>query len=110
MNIREINVKSENSITIVTTDGHVKTFKKEKTFTYEMEGWGITNDGEKLYMSDGSEKIYILNPESLKVEDFINVYTNGAKIESVNELEWINGKIWANIYQKDAIGSFNNSY
>ncbi|EAZ94872.1 glutamine cyclotransferase [Flavobacteria bacterium BAL38] len=79
------------------------TFKKEKTFTYEMEGWGITNDGEKLYMSDGSEKIYILNPETLKVEDYFNVYTNGSKIESVNELEWINGKIWANIYQKDAI-------
>jgi glutaminyl-peptide cyclotransferase len=79
------------------------TFKKEKTFTYEMEGWGITNDGEKLYMSDGSEKIYILNPETLKVENYFNVYTNGSKIESVNELEWINGKIWANIYQKDAI-------
>ena len=83
------------------------TFKKEKTFTYEMEGWGITNDGEKLYMSDGTEKIYILNPETLKVEDYINVYTNGAKIESVNELEWVDGKIWANVYGKDAIAIIN---
>ena len=83
------------------------TFKKEKTFTYEMEGWGITNDGKKLYMSDGTEKIYILNPETLKVEDFINVYTNGAKIESVNELEWVDGKIWANVYGKDAIAIIN---
>jgi glutamine cyclotransferase len=84
-----------------------KTFKLEKTFPYEMDGWGITNDGEKLYMSDGSEKIYILNPETLKVEDYINVYTNGAKIEAVNELEWVNGKIWANVYQKDAIAIIN---
>ena len=84
-----------------------KTFKLEKTFAIETEGWGITNDGEKLYMSDGSEKIYILNPETLKVEDFINVYTNSAKIEAVNEMEWINGKIWANIYQKDAIAVIN---
>ena len=58
-------------------------------------------------MSDGSEKIYILNPETLKVEDYINVYTNGAKIEAVNELEWVNGKIWANVYQKDAIAIIN---
>ena len=81
----------------------VNTLKLEKTFTIETEGWGITNDGEKLYMSDGSEKIYIMNPETLKVEDFVNVFTNSAKIEAVNEMEWINGKIWANIYQKDAI-------
>ena len=84
-----------------------KTLQLEKTFPFETEGWGITNDGEKLYMSDGTEKIYILNPETFKVEDFINVYTNSAKIEAVNELEWINGKIWANIYQKDAIAVIN---
>ncbi len=83
------------------------TFKKEKTFTYEMEGWGLTNDGKKLYMSDGSEKIYILNPETLKVEDSISVFTNSAKIESINELEWVDGKIWANIYQKEAIAIIN---
>jgi len=84
-----------------------KTLKLEKTFSFETEGWGITNDGEKLYMSDGTDKIYILNVESLKVEDYINIYTNGAKIDSINEMEWINGKIWANIYQKDAIAVIN---
>lgn len=84
-----------------------KSFKLEKTFSFETEGWGITNDGEKLYMSDGTEKIYIINPDTFKVEDFINVYTNGAKIEAVNEMEWINGRIWANIYQKDAIAVIN---
>jgi glutamine cyclotransferase len=84
-----------------------KSFKLEKTFSFETEGWGITNDGEKLYMSDGTEKIYIIDPDTFKVEDFINVYTNGAKIEAVNEMEWINGRIWANIYQKDAIAVIN---
>jgi len=84
-----------------------KTLKLEKTFSFETQGWGITNDGEKLYMSDGTEKIYILNPETLKVEDVINVYTNSAKIDSINEMEWVDGKIWANIYQKNAIAVIN---
>jgi glutamine cyclotransferase len=84
-----------------------KTFKLEKTFSFETEGWGITNDGEKLYMSDGSEKIYILDPVTLKVVDNISVYTEGSKIESINEMEWINGKIWANVYQKDVIAVIN---
>jgi glutamine cyclotransferase len=84
-----------------------KTFKLEKTFSFETEGWGITNDGEKLYMSDGSEKIYILDPVTLKVVDKICVYTAGSKIESINEMEWVNGKIWANVYQKDVIAVIN---
>ena len=84
-----------------------KTFKLEKTFSFETEGWGITNDGEKLYMSDGSEKIYTLDPVTLKVIDYISVYTAGSKIDSINEMEWINGKIWANIYQKDVIAVIN---
>ncbi len=84
-----------------------KTFKLEKTFSFETEGWGITNDGEKLYMSDGSEKIYTLDPVTLKVIDYISVYTAGSKIDAVNEMEWINGKIWANIYQKEAIAVIN---
>ena len=85
------------------------TFKKLKTFPYfkKMEGWGLTNDGEKLYMTDGTEKIYILNPETLEKIDYINVYTKTAKIESLNELEWIDNKIWANIYGRDALAVIN---
>lgn len=87
----------------------VNTFKKEKTLPYfkQTEGWGLTNDGTNLYMSDGSEKIYILNPNTFEMIDYINVYTNSNKIESVNELEWIDGKIWANIYQREAIAIIN---
>ncbi len=79
--------------------------QKEREFTYfkNIEGWGLTNDGKNLYQSDGTEKIWILDPQTLKEVDFVNVYTNSSKIKSVNELEWINGKIYGNIYQKDAI-------
>ena len=81
------------------------TLKKIKTFQYDkkVEGWGMTNDGKNIYHSDGTEKIWTMDPETLKLVDFINVYTNDSKIKSVNELEWINGKISGNIWQKDAI-------
>jgi glutamine cyclotransferase len=87
----------------------VKTFKKIKTFSYfkNMEGWGLTNDGENLYTSDGSEKIYILNPETLKEIDYFNVYSTTNKVKEINELEWVNGKIFANIYQNSAIAVIN---
>ena len=81
------------------------TFQKEKTFTYfkPIEGWGLTNDGKYLYQSDGTEKIWIIDPTSLKEIDYLNVYSFETKIKSINELEWINGKIYGNVYQKDAI-------
>ncbi|MGL2965995.1 glutaminyl-peptide cyclotransferase [Flavobacterium sp. XGLA_31] len=83
--------------------------KKLKTFTFDknIEGWGMTNDGKTIYQSDGTEKIWMMNPETQKMTDFINVYTNDSKIKSINELEWINGKIFGNIWQKDAIAVIN---
>lgn len=86
-----------------------KTMKKIKSFTYDkpVEGWGMTNDGKVIYHSDGTEKIWTLDPETFKLTDYINVYTNDSKIKSVNELEWINGKIYGNIWQKDAIAVIN---
>jgi glutamine cyclotransferase len=85
------------------------TFKKEKTLPYyqTMEGWGLTNDGTNLYMTDSSETIHILDPQTFKVVDHINVYSYETKIKAVNELEWINGKIYGNVYQKDAIAIIN---
>ena len=82
------------------------TFKRLKSFPYfkqKMEGWGLTNDGTNLYMSDGSEKIWIVNPEIFKEKDYINIYIGANKIKNVNELEWVNGKIFGNVYQRDAI-------
>lgn len=88
---------------------NVNTFEKTSTFNYgkSAEGWGICNDGTKLYKSDGTEKIWILNPENLTEEDHIEVYTEKGKIPSLNELEWIDGKIFANIYQKNGVVIIN---
>jgi glutamine cyclotransferase len=81
------------------------TMVKEKDFPFfkQTEGWGLTNDGTSLYMTDGSEKIYKLDPATLKEVDYVNVYTKGTKIKAVNELEWVNGRIYANIYQMNSI-------
>ncbi|WP_298141003.1 glutaminyl-peptide cyclotransferase [Flavobacterium sp.] len=81
------------------------TFKKEKTFPYfkNMEGWGLTTDGKNLYMNDGSEKIHIIDPNTFKQIDYLNVYSGANKIPNINEMEWIDGKIYSNIYQKQAV-------
>jgi glutamine cyclotransferase len=85
------------------------TLKQIKTFSFDkkIEGWGMTNDGKNIYQSDGTEKIWTMNPETQKMEGYINVYTNTNKIKSINELEWIDGKIYGNIWQKDAIAVIN---
>ncbi len=85
------------------------TWKLEKTFTFDqdIEGWGMTNDGKYIYQSDGTEKIWKMNPENQKMIDYINVYSSSSKIPKINELEWINGKIYANIWTKDAIAVVN---
>jgi glutamine cyclotransferase len=88
---------------------NVDTWKVEKTFSYDkpIEGWGMTNDGKMIYQSDGTEKIWQMNPENQKMIDYVNVYSGSSKIKSVNELEYINGKIYCNIWQKDAIAVIN---
>ncbi|OAB78557.1 glutaminyl-peptide cyclotransferase [Cochleicola gelatinilyticus] len=87
----------------------LKTLDKIGTFVYgnSLEGWGLCNDGTTIYKSDGTEKIWTLNPETLAEEDYIEIYTNTSRIKSVNELEWIDGKIYANIYQQDAVAIVN---
>lgn len=81
------------------------TWKLEKTFTFDrqIEGWGMTHDDKYLYQSDGTEKIWKMDPATQKMVDFINVYSSSSKIKSINELELIDGKFYGNIWQKDAI-------
>ncbi len=88
---------------------NANTLKLEKTFNYDkpIEGWGMTNDGKFLYQSDGTEKIWKMDAETLKMIDYVNVYSGSSKIKSVNELEFIYGKIYGNIWQKDAIAVIN---
>jgi glutaminyl-peptide cyclotransferase len=88
---------------------NANTWKLEKTFAFdkEIEGWGMTNDGAFIYQSDGTEKIWKMNPENQKMMGYVNVYSASSKIPKINELEWINGKIYANIWTKDAIAVLN---
>jgi len=80
-------------------------FKLEKTFDYEQskEGWGLTNDGEKLIKTDGTERMWFLNAETQKEISYIETYTNKRKAEKLNELEYVNGRIYANIWQQNSI-------
>ncbi len=88
---------------------NAETFEKEKTFNYfaDVEGWGLTHNDKHLIMSDGTNKIYFLDPETQKMVRSINVYSDTNAISELNELEWIDGKIWANIYQKDVVVIIN---
>ena len=84
-----------------------KTLKHLATHTYKGEGWGLTSDGEKLYMSDGTNHIRVLNPETLAQERRFGVTLRGESLQYLNELEWIDGKIWANVYTTDHIVIIN---
>ncbi|WP_072352268.1 glutaminyl-peptide cyclotransferase [Flavobacteriaceae bacterium A100] len=87
----------------------VETFEKLESFKYNKskEGWGICNDGKTLYKSDGSEKIWTLNPETLAEENYIQAYHHAGKVIGINELEWVEGKIYANRYQKNGVAIIN---
>jgi glutamine cyclotransferase len=83
----------------------VNNFEKIDSFTYgnSKEGWGLCNDGKKLYKSDGTEKIWILNPDTLKEEDHIETVTDKSIFNKANELEFVDGNIYANVYQKESM-------
>ncbi len=77
--------------------------KREGSFTYSTEGWGLTDDGTQLIMSDGTEKLYFLSPESFEVTKVLSVKENGAAVARLNELEYVEGKIYCNIWHSDDI-------
>ncbi|MCM1151404.1 MAG: glutaminyl-peptide cyclotransferase [Alistipes sp.] len=79
------------------------TRRKIREFRYPGEGWGLTTDGEKLYMTDGSAKIYTVDPATFRREKRTTVTFEGQPVDFLNELEWIEGKIWANVYTTDRI-------
>lgn len=83
--------------------------EKRGEFTYNesKEGWGLTNDGEKLYKSDGTEKIWVLNPQTLEEESYIQTVTHRTISTQLNELEWVEGRIYANTYQRDGVAIIN---
>ena len=73
-------------------------FEVLQTFTYPTEGWGITHDGHRLIMSDGSSTLYCLDPKTLKEVDRIKVSDNNQPVKGLNELEYIQGEIFANVW------------
>ena len=77
--------------------------KPINTFNWPYQGWGITNNGKDLIVSDGSSNIYFVDPENFKVLSSISVVTNEGPVDSLNELEYIDGFIYANVYQTDDI-------
>ena len=79
------------------------TFSQVGEFPYRGEGWGLTTDGEKLYMSDGTPNIAVRNPTTFATERTIAVRREGVPVNLVNELEWIDGRIWANVYLTNEI-------
>lgn len=83
----------------------LESFEQISSFNYgqSKEGWGLTNNGKELIKSDGTERIWFLDPKTLEEKHFIEAYTNKRKAESLNEIEYINGKIFANIWQKNTI-------
>ena len=82
-----------------------ETMESKGSFQYgkSQEGWGLCNDGSKLYKSDGTERIWILNPETLAEEDYIEIVTNKSVFNKANELEYVDGKIYANVWQKESM-------
>jgi len=79
------------------------TFKQLEEFTYPTEGWGLTHDGERLIMSDGSAKLYFLDPVSFERIGSVDVTENGTPINLLNELEYIDGEVYANVWYTDSI-------
>jgi YVTN family beta-propeller protein len=78
-------------------------FTSIKEFTYTGEGWGLCNDGKSLIMSDGSERIYFRSPKTFDVERTIEVYTDQGPIARLNELEYVDGLIYANIWTSNNV-------
>ena len=74
-----------------------------REFRYQDEGWGLTTDGSRLYMSNGTSRIWRIDPVTFRREKGVTVTLRGEPVWYLNELEWIEGRIWANVYATDAI-------
>jgi glutamine cyclotransferase len=82
---------------------NMQSFAVEREFSYPGEGWGLTNDGKSLIMSNGTEQLVFLNPETLVPQRSLRVLDMGEPVSLLNELEYIKGEIFANVWQEDFI-------
>lgn len=93
-------------LTWLTDTGFVydrETFEQIATFSYDTEGWGITTDGTSLIMGDGSDQIYFRDPETFELTRTIRVRDGETPIFELNELEYVDGVLWANVWKTNLI-------
>jgi glutamine cyclotransferase len=83
------------------------TLKRLRTFNYPTEGWGIAYDGTRLVMSDGSSRLFFLDAKTQKVLRSMQVTDGGRPVEQLNELEFVRGELWANVWMTDRIARIN---
>ena len=81
----------------------VKTFERQGTFSYETEGWGLTHNDNKLILSDGTDRLYFLDSNSFKTIGHVNVNFGGKPVGQLNELEFVEGKVWANQWYSEYV-------
>ena len=104
----EGSVEKDGNIYMLTWQNNVafvydaKTLKYKKSYSYPREGWGLTTDGKSLIASDGSANLYFLD-DDFRTTRKVTVRLNGRPVNDLNELEYIDGKIWANVYLTDLI-------
>ncbi len=79
------------------------TLKVRKKFSYPGEGWALTQDGKRLIMSDGTSELRLLDPDTLRETGRIPVTYEGQPVRNVNELEWVKGRIYANVWQTNVL-------
>lgn len=89
----------ENTVYVLERD----TFKPIRTHSYRGEGWGLTSDGKQLIMSDGSDTLKFINPKDFSVVKTLEVKDGNSAVKNLNELEWIDGQIFANVFRTDKI-------
>ena len=80
-----------------------KTRAPVDSFTYTGEGWGLTTDGKRLYLSDGTSHVRVIDPTGFREERTFQVSETGKPVWFLNELEWVSGELWANVYQTDLV-------
>lgn len=104
----EGSVEKDGNIYMLTWQNNVafvydaKTLKYKKSYSYPREGWGLATDGKSLIASDGSANLYFLD-DDFRTARKLTVRLNGRPVNDLNELEYIDGKIWANVYLTDLI-------
>lgn len=80
-----------------------QTFEKTGEFTYTGEGWGLTHDADSLILSDGSDKLRFIDPNTYQVRRTVNVSDDGRPVFSINELEYVRGEVYANVWHKNLV-------